>query len=124
MFVKQKTNFFTIYFISYALFIMVGEIEQFIYLFICVVLIRRTQRPRIKEKPLHKSKSSSMEKLKLIYILTTNIENVPFFQEFLEIHGFFIYLFLMATLYFLFIIYQVLLKKDDGKIHFMENHKV
>ena len=46
------------------------------------------------------------------------------FQEYLEVNGFFIHLFLGSDLYFFFIIYQVHGKREDGRIHFMENHKV
>ena len=48
------------------------------------------------------------------------------FQDYLEINGFFIYLFLVSDLYFLFIVYQVLTAKEEakGKPRIVENDRV
>ena len=48
------------------------------------------------------------------------------FQEYLEIKGFFIYLFAVSDVYFVFIIYQFLTagQDDNGKLRIVENEKV
>ena len=63
-------------------------------------------------------------KTSLISTVWDRHKNIPTFQEYLEINGFFIYLLLLADLYFIFLIYQVRKKHKDGRLHFMENHKV
>ena len=47
-------------------------------------------------------------------------------QEYLEINGFFIYLFAVSDVYFVFVIYQVLTARHDenGKLRIVENEKV
>jgi len=51
---------------------------------------------------------------------------VAMLQEYLEIKGFFIYIFAVSDSYFLFIIYQVLTAKHErsGKPRVVENEKV
>ena len=47
------------------------------------------------------------------------------FQDYLEVNGFFIYLFLVSDVYFVFVIYQVLTAKErfNEKERVVENEK-